>query len=94
MKLLEHIPKLMNCICLIHNVSQYYNTSERMTSLFIKITNQMISTCKAHLCQGVSKVWEHSRYTIHTHGHLADITCMLSALCLCPMWIIMNFSTH
>ncbi|XP_072567808.1 dynein axonemal heavy chain 5 [Paramormyrops kingsleyae] len=61
MNLLEHIPKLMNCICLIHNVSQYYNTSERMTSLFIKITNQMISTCKAHLCQGVSKVWEHSR---------------------------------
>ncbi|KAI1889393.1 hypothetical protein AGOR_G00179320 [Albula goreensis] len=59
--ILEHIPRLMNSIRMIYSISQYYNTSERMTSLFVKITNQMISTCKAYLCQGVTKIWDHDR---------------------------------
>ncbi|NWI97343.1 DYH5 protein, partial [Pitta sordida] len=48
----EHIPSLMNTICMIYCTSPYYNTSERMTSLFLKITNQMINTCKMYLCEG------------------------------------------
>uniref|UniRef100_A0A8C7NCB1 Dynein, axonemal, heavy chain 5 n=1 Tax=Oncorhynchus kisutch TaxID=8019 RepID=A0A8C7NCB1_ONCKI len=59
--MLEHIPRLMNSIRMIHSISQYYNTSERMTSLFVKVTNQMITTCKAYLCQDVAKVWDHDR---------------------------------
>ncbi|KAJ8010647.1 hypothetical protein DPEC_G00077260 [Dallia pectoralis] len=59
--MLEHIPSLMNSIRMIHSISQYYNTSERMTSLFVKVTNQMITTCKAYLCQGVAKAWDHDR---------------------------------
>ncbi|KAG7269366.1 hypothetical protein CRUP_015692 [Coryphaenoides rupestris] len=58
---LDHIPSLMASIRMIHTVSQFYNTPERMTSLFVKVTNQMISTCRAYLRQGVAKVWEHSR---------------------------------
>ena len=56
--MIEHIPALINAIRMIYSISQYYNTSERMTSLFVKVTNQMITTCKSYLYEGVSKIWE------------------------------------
>lgn len=37
--MLEGIPGLINAIRMIHSISRYYNTSERMTSLFVKVTH-------------------------------------------------------
>jgi dynein heavy chain len=35
--MLSDIAGLMNAIRMIHSISRYYNTSERMTSLFLKV---------------------------------------------------------
>ena len=39
--MLDCIPGLINAIRMINSISRYYNTSERMTSLFVKVTNQV-----------------------------------------------------
>lgn len=55
------IPGLINAIKMIYSISRYYNTSERMTSLFVKITNQMITSCKEYVYRDGSKLWDQDR---------------------------------
>ena len=57
-EILETIPVLINAIRMIHSISHYYNTSERMTALFVKVTNQMITSCKRYIYEKDSRIWE------------------------------------
>lgn len=47
--IIEIMPNLLNKIKLIYTLSRYYNTSERITNLFVKITNQLVKGCSEYL---------------------------------------------
>jgi len=50
--IIDTLPALMNAVKMIHTIARYYNTTERMTNLFAKITNQMITNCKECVLDG------------------------------------------
>ena len=41
--MMDSIPGLINAARMVYNISRYYNTSERMTSLFIKVCSFLMS---------------------------------------------------
>ncbi|XP_024103279.2 dynein axonemal heavy chain 5 [Pongo abelii] len=56
--MMDAIPTLINAIKMIYSISHYYNTSEKITSLFVKVTNQIISACKAYITNnGTASIW-------------------------------------
>uniref|UniRef100_A0A8C0NHM5 AAA+ ATPase domain-containing protein n=1 Tax=Canis lupus familiaris TaxID=9615 RepID=A0A8C0NHM5_CANLF len=56
--MIDAIPTLINAIKMIYSISHYYNTSEKIISLFVKVTNQMISACKAYITNnGTASIW-------------------------------------
>jgi len=56
--IVDTLPAMMNSIKMIHTIARYYNTRDRMTSLFVKITNQMIRNCRKFLCPRGKSLWE------------------------------------
>nr|XP_037868155.1 dynein heavy chain 5, axonemal isoform X1 [Bombyx mori] len=61
-KIKDSILSLLQTVRLIHSVSQFYNTSERISSLMVKITNQMIETCKQYItCRFKDTIWSQER---------------------------------
>ena len=60
LQIIDTLPALMNSIKMIHTIARYYNTTERMSTLFAKITNQMITNCRKYVTRGqrASELWE------------------------------------
>lgn len=42
-QILDCLPALMNALKMIHTISRYFHTTQKMTRLFMKITNQVRS---------------------------------------------------
>ncbi|CAH8577937.1 unnamed protein product [Schistosoma turkestanicum] len=56
--MLDSVPKLVTMIRLVYEISTYYNTQEKITSLFVKVTNQIIFACKAYVTNNYqSTIW-------------------------------------
>lgn len=58
--MLDSLPGLFNSFKMIHTISRYFNTTERMTALLGKVTDQMIKGCKSWILSGgsVDALWD------------------------------------
>ena len=69
--IIDSLPALMNNIKLMHTIARYYNTPERMTTLFCKITSQMITNCKAFIKAPAAKLWDQDPESLLANLQLA-----------------------
>ena len=58
--IIDTLPTLMNNIKMMHTIARYYSNPEQMTTLFVKITNQMITNCKQYILSG-GKLWDQDK---------------------------------
>jgi dynein heavy chain len=58
--ILDSLPGLIANIMTLYKIARYYGTPERMTILFVKITNQMIAACKQHILEP-GKIWDQDK---------------------------------
>lgn len=56
-EVIESLQPLLHNVKMMQQISRYYNTEERMTTLFVKITNQMIANCRANIMKA-GKPWD------------------------------------
>ena len=61
----QPLMRLLHIVKMIYNVSTFYNTPERVASLLVKITNQVIRSCKRYITEsGRMTIWNQEREVI------------------------------
>jgi dynein heavy chain len=58
--MLDSLHGLMQSIMTMYKIARYYGTPQRMTTLFQKITNQMMRGCKQSILAS-GKVWDQEK---------------------------------
>ncbi|EEH55878.1 flagellar outer dynein arm heavy chain gamma [Micromonas pusilla CCMP1545] len=58
--IVDGLPVLLNSVKMMHTVARYYATPERMTTLFRKISNQLVTRCSEFVGEG-GNLWNQNR---------------------------------
>ncbi|XP_062284222.1 dynein axonemal heavy chain 8-like [Scomber scombrus] len=57
--MMKSVQNVISAIQMIYSVSQYYNTSEKISALLIKVTNQMVTACRSYITDnGTLLIWD------------------------------------
>ncbi|GLD50869.1 dynein heavy chain 8, axonemal [Lates japonicus] len=57
--MIKSVQNVISAIQMIYSVSLYYNTNEKISALFIKVTNQMVTACRSYITDnGMSLIWD------------------------------------
>lgn len=62
-QVLDSLHTLLQSIMTLYKIARYYGTPQRMTTLFSKITNQMIRLCKDSIL-APGKLWDQDKATL------------------------------
>jgi dynein heavy chain len=76
-QIMAMLPALINNIKMMYTIARYYSTEARMTTLFFKITNQMIIACKGAINPSAvrSRIWEQASDPAMLRQLLDDLHC-------------------
>uniref|UniRef100_A0A3B4ALM1 Dynein heavy chain tail domain-containing protein n=1 Tax=Periophthalmus magnuspinnatus TaxID=409849 RepID=A0A3B4ALM1_9GOBI len=90
--IIKSLQNVFNAIHMIYNVSLYYNTDEKIAILFVKITNQMLNSCRAYLTEnGQCQIWDHNPETLTQKMQVMTCRDRLQVTCaLCSFLHIYN----
>ncbi|KAA0162679.1 hypothetical protein FNF28_04622 [Cafeteria roenbergensis] len=60
--IVDALPALLNAIRMVHGVSRFFCTTERMTAFFVRLTNQLVLACRKHILGGrpAQELWGRS----------------------------------
>nr|XP_046263890.1 dynein axonemal heavy chain 8-like isoform X2 [Scatophagus argus] len=57
--IMKGVQSIISATQMIYDVSCYYNTSEKISTLFIKVTNQMVTACRSYITDnGTCLIWD------------------------------------
>ncbi|XP_061653536.1 dynein axonemal heavy chain 8-like isoform X1 [Phyllopteryx taeniolatus] len=56
--IVKSVQNIINAVQMIHTVSRYYHTSEKISAIFIKVTNQMIIACRCYISNNGTPIWD------------------------------------
>ncbi|XP_076601065.1 dynein axonemal heavy chain 8-like [Chaetodon auriga] len=57
--MMKSVQNILKAIQMIYTVSLYYNTNEKISVLFIKVTNQMVTACRSYITDsGKRLIWD------------------------------------
>ena len=90
--IIDGVAALMDNIRMMHTIARYYSTSERMTTLFVKITNQMITKCKEHILPDVKK--PEKLWTVPKPELIAKMQVRRYLLCCSSVLVRLHFTTR
>jgi len=65
----EMLPGMLNNVKMMQQISRYYNTPERMTTLYVKISNQIISNARMNVTSK-GKLWDQNCDDVTAHLNL------------------------
>ncbi|XP_055861319.1 dynein axonemal heavy chain 8-like isoform X4 [Biomphalaria glabrata] len=65
--MLDKLSGLIGTIRLIYNFSPYYTSTDKVSSLFVKITNQIVTSCKNYVSDhGTTRLWDMQKNELYT----------------------------
>lgn len=63
---MDILPALLNNVKMMQQISRYYNTNERMTTLYVKLSNQLVNMCRMNLTRK-GKPWDQNPDEVVAH---------------------------
>lgn len=81
--ILDNLRNLMSNIMTLYKIARYYGTPERMTILFVKITNQMIKACKETILSP-GKMWDQNKLQLVANMQVSRRAVLLVTNSLLP----------